>query len=70
MSLNQKDEISKYAEQFLKAKMDTDMQLRQGTQGQKGSTVLDGSHESDYIQSFGQLLSMIDQSLDDYKNEL
>ena len=75
MSLNQKDDISKYAVQFLKSKMDTDKQLgKVGHSFQHGSLssepVQDGSKEQDYESSFGLLLDMIDRTLDDYKGDL
>lgn len=32
--------------------------------------MLDGSHETDYAQSFEKLLEMIEKTLDEYKDEL
>ena len=53
---------------MIKAKMDTDMQVTRGIHG--SDHLLDGSHESDYAQSFRLLLDMVDRTLDDYKEEL
>lgn len=70
MSLNEKDLISKYAEQFLKAKMDTDMQMNQGLNTMAGNRKIDGSFNEDYQRCFQTLLDMIDKTLDEYKEEL
>ena len=73
VTLSQKDDISKYAYQFLRSKMETDKQL--GKVGHSGGQmqselVLDGSKESDYQKSFTLLMDMIDRTLDDYKGDL
>jgi hypothetical protein len=67
------NDISKYAQQFLKSKMDTDMQMNlvNGVSMNNSSEyLLDGSREKDYDQSFTLLFDMIDRTLDDYKEEL
>lgn len=69
----QTEDIQLYALQFLKSKMDTDMQMNQvsGVSYSNSSEhLLDGSKDKDYAQSFQMLVEMIDRTLDDYKEEL
>lgn len=70
LSLNDKNEISKYAEQFLKSKMDTEMQMGASFEASNLHNVMDGSHDIDYEQSFKMLLKLIDSALDEFKVEL
>ena len=64
---NQRNDISRYAEKFLKVKMDSEMPNGGAVMTDH---ILDGSNPKDYQQSFSHLQNMIDRTLDDYKEEL
>ena len=74
LPLSTKNDISKYAQQYIKSRMDTDQQLGKSSVSQPlqalGEMILDGSKEEDYDKSFRSLVEMIDRALDDYKGDL
>lgn len=59
LSLDKRDDISKYAAKFLKASMDTDKQVAQSMSATTG--ILNGASEHDYAKSFSLLIEMIDR---------
>lgn len=76
LSLDKRDEITRYAASFLKARGETErgMSALHGWQrpGQTGTDgmILDGSSEQDYKRSFSGLLEMIDREQDEYRGDL
>ena len=76
LSIEKRDEISRYANQFIKARGDTDRAIHtlgQNPRTTKGSTdgnILDGYQEQDYAKSFSLLLEMIDREQDEYRGDL
>lgn len=68
LSLDKKDDISKYAVKFLKANMETEKQVVQSMSSTTG--ILNGANEHDYTKSFTLLIEMIDRELDEYKGDM
>ena len=64
LSLDKRDEITRYASYWMKARGETERQpISQAISRERGNDgmILDGSSEQDYKRSFSGLLEMIDR---------